>query len=356
MTKGASIQSPSIDGMRALAALYVLAEHTIMFAGFTFAGARFFYFGHQVVAAFLAISGFCLTLPLASRDKWSVATADFYRRRARRILPPYYAALLMAALVLIAEIHVGGDNGLRPGLSLPGLFWHLSLLHNWSLHHSLTINGPLWSIAVECQIYLLFPAFVWIWRRKAGPVFALFLSAILSVALMRAFPGRSGLEDFPLIFVEGMIGAYAAFDPFLRKFIAPALVASLAALVLSVHHPARLEMLAGIVTTSLLAFVVDRPSHPLSAALGWKPLAWVGTFSYSIYLFHGISLPAMLWWLTRPGLPPISAHRLFWVLALVGCPLSLVLSFGFHVVFERPFMSSRRQMEEKRLAKVAVAG
>src|SRR5205807_2051069 len=95
----------------------------------------------------------------------------FFAKRARRILPPYYAAIVLALLLIPLPV------------TARDIVSHLFLVHNLSPATFITVNGAFWSIAVECQIYLWFPLFVWAWRRFGMPAsvglyipFALLLS------------------------------------------------------------------------------------------------------------------------------------------------------------------------------------
>jgi peptidoglycan/LPS O-acetylase OafA/YrhL len=96
-----------IEGMRATAALVVLLNHGYAqiwdlalkqfpphrYAVLTYAMVT----GHLAVSVFICISGFCLMLPVARGDgALKGGPLLFFKRRARRILPPYYAALLLS--------------------------------------------------------------------------------------------------------------------------------------------------------------------------------------------------------------------------------------------------------------------
>ena len=97
-----------LDGLRGLAALYVLLYHASLRAGVLAAAAPaqpvakaisvlhfcLLGYGHLAVAVFIVLSGYCLMLPVA-RTEGAVLPGGalaFIQRRARRILPPYYAA------------------------------------------------------------------------------------------------------------------------------------------------------------------------------------------------------------------------------------------------------------------------
>src|ERR1700742_911024 len=94
-----------LDGLRGLAALYVVVYHVSLRAspGYPDAGALFwvgwFSYGRFAVLVFIVLSGFSLALSPA-RDDWRLdGIAAYARRRARRILPPYWAALAFSLAV-----------------------------------------------------------------------------------------------------------------------------------------------------------------------------------------------------------------------------------------------------------------
>lgn len=155
---------PALDGMRALAALSVLVFH---------AGAASFYNPHGTfggltargdagVTIFFLLSGFLLYRPfvaarLQGRD--GPSTARFYRRRALRILPAYWLALVVLSL--------------WPGLSgdpLSAGGWRYFLfLQNLSPDTVQQGIGPAWTLCVEVSFYLLLPWYALaVGRRLAG--------------------------------------------------------------------------------------------------------------------------------------------------------------------------------------------
>src|SRR5690349_3676249 len=109
-----------LDGFRGVAALYVALYHmgmiTLITVSHFYANStnpqfkrlfeavhiNLFNQGHYAVVAFIVLSGFCLMLPLA-RSKSAPASFElptFVKRRARRILPPYYASVLLALAII----------------------------------------------------------------------------------------------------------------------------------------------------------------------------------------------------------------------------------------------------------------
>jgi len=96
-----------LDGLRGLAAFYVLLHHLYDPFGIPRAltyPLSILRFGHYAVGAFIVLSGYCLMLPIvrSTDGKISGGTFHFFKRRAMRILPPYYAALILSLVWLFS--------------------------------------------------------------------------------------------------------------------------------------------------------------------------------------------------------------------------------------------------------------
>ena len=132
-----------LDGIRGLAAFYVMLSHTFSLAMYddgnlslsltpTFVWAtRGLNFAHYAVAVFIVLSGFCLMLPVAGGGHLPGGLLGFAKRRARRILPPYYAALVIVLGILFASHHLvkHGSEGLAD-MSVGNIASHFLLIHN----------------------------------------------------------------------------------------------------------------------------------------------------------------------------------------------------------------------------------
>src|SRR5258707_1058093 len=147
-----------LDGVRALAILFVLAFHI------DWTNKQYFYASWQAnplaasvalaggtgVTLFFVLSGFLLFMPYAKAllyaGRWPLART-FYVRRALRIIPGYYLSLLI--LVLLEE-----RNYFLPA-NLPKLGLFLSFLMDSSGQTFRQLDGPYWTLAVEWQFYML---------------------------------------------------------------------------------------------------------------------------------------------------------------------------------------------------------
>lgn len=150
-----------MDGLRAIAAMLVVAYHSGSLAGATSAGPLALIAAELKagVAVFFVISGFLLYLPFAraiGAGRTSPNWREYAARRAVRILPAYWAALAMLAAV--GELH---------GVSLGDAWRFIGL---GQIYSSSTLGQGLpvaWSLDVEVTFYLVLPVLAWIAARMA---------------------------------------------------------------------------------------------------------------------------------------------------------------------------------------------
>ncbi|HEX8995281.1 MAG TPA: acyltransferase [Ktedonobacterales bacterium] len=368
-----------VDGLRALAALYVLASHcvtevwpyNVVPGGAASALSTPLSYGHYAVSVFIVLSGFSLMLPVARNgNRLPHGAWGFYWRRARRILPPYYFAMALSLLLIWAWI--GQPTGTHWDVSLPvtgqSIVEHVLLVQDFSRLNHATINHAFWSIALECQIYLFFPLLILAWRRYS-PTFVTLGVMSLSFALLLLLdmtwvgqlPGYSSYTVAPQylgLFAMGMwaASAYTAQPPLWRRLRAwyvgeavALICGALLAININTAPIYTLDFLTGAGTVGLL-IAASRPGrlNPVRAALGWRPLVWMGGFAYSIYLIHA-PLVQLLW---QYGLHPLRLGDLATYLALVvvGLPLIVMASWLFWYVCERPFLNSKPAARTERSA------
>jgi peptidoglycan/LPS O-acetylase OafA/YrhL len=359
-----------LDGLRALASGYVVLFHALPgFSAQNLTGPwrllkRAFAYGHEAVAIFIVLSGYCLMLPIVRKDpdRLGVAFGRFVQRRAKRILPPYFAALastiaLMAAVPALRTSGTGTiwDDSL-PGLDAVAIGSHLLVVHNWLPAYAYQINGPLWSVASEWQIYFFFPLLLLpTWRRWGMPG-ALLCAALLGYAPLLLAPAsaRVAIPWYLLLFTFGMAAASIGFshhelERSLRTRIPWKLLSAalwLACVLLSNALPGLwfrlkpvVDPLIGLATATLLIQLtregISGKRGHLLALLEARALVGLGHFSYSLYLMH---LPVLaLCYFGLRGLGVTATHMIL-AIPLVGGAASVLLGYGFHVLVERPFM------------------
>jgi peptidoglycan/LPS O-acetylase OafA/YrhL len=366
---------PLFDGLRAVAALGVLLGHCSAAAG----AATTTLAGHAVsdlqmgVAVFFVISGFLLYRPFVAADMSGTRpspTAVFYRRRLLRIVPGYWFALTLIAL-LPGVVGVFGEGWWR----------YYLLLQNYSGVQAVFARGigPAWSLSVELAFYLLLPLFAFAMRKTAGNdagrrvVRDLIVLAVLALAsavarahLVAEIQAAGGLVSqftwtliltLPLFltwFAFGM--AFASVSAWSRHTgntpnavraaaARPGLVwlfagACFALLVAALPSSAEGETPARYGLTALIAAALVFPAafpHPEGRGLPGRLLsiravAWVGLISYGIYLWTSPLISMFVHeGILGNGVP---------FLALTGATLAAAIAagaFSYYVV-ERPFL------------------
>src|SRR6185437_13436295 len=154
-----------LDGVRGLAALFVVVNHVFLraFPGYPADRAPFwaapFIYGRFAVVVFIVLSGFSLALSPACHGWRLDGVSRFAHRRAWRILPPYWAALAFSLVVAWLVVP-------PPGQGAPDA---KSVVVNGLLVQNLlgapTPNRSFWSMAVEAQLYVVFPLLLLLVRR-----------------------------------------------------------------------------------------------------------------------------------------------------------------------------------------------
>jgi peptidoglycan/LPS O-acetylase OafA/YrhL len=358
-----------IDGLRALAALYVVVHHMVFYMNDSLPAGRMqhigqlFMFGHYAVDIFIVLSGFCLMLPVI-RNEWQLAGGAwlFFKKRARRILPPYFSAVAFSLVLIflcIGKSETIWKNSLP--ITWPGILAHLVLVQDIFNGTVFKINYVLWSISVEWRIYFLFPLLVLCWRRFGA-------LKTVSITATLAFLAMIPLSHTPLntsdsgisvhyigLFSFGMLAAGIAYAhegnlAGLREklpwfIFAPVLFGAALALNKGYFHhyygPWQIQdLLVGLGTLSLLVALTPREHSDvfgwLRAVLGCKPLAWVGMFSYSLYLVHPPVIEVLWKYLLAPlNLSPAKSLVAF---STVGLLATVAIAYGFFLICEKPFM------------------
>jgi len=101
------------------------------------------------------------------------------------------------------------------------------------------------------------------------------------------------------------------------------------------------ESRLGIATAALLVSASAAPKGALHAFLSWKPLVWLGSFSYSLYLVHAPLLQLVSQYVLIPHGGNWSRGEAFAVMACSGLPVVVTCACLFFQVAEKPFLPGR---------------
>ncbi len=353
-----------LDSLRGLAALYVVWHHAAYTVWTNLQGGStsenllclLFAYGRWAVIFFLVLSGYCLMLPvIRNQGELKGGAARFFKRRAWRILPPYYAAIVVS-LILIRTL-IGTPTGTHWDNSIHvttrTLLAHLLLIQNFKGAGS--INNVFWSIAVEWQIYFLFPALLWLWRRVSPLTttgLALLLGFSLAMLLLRTSLFAAPSPQFLGFFALGMLAADIATgenEKWQRwSRIAGLLLAISGAFLFLMTYidrhrptPSGGLIVEGIVAIAAILFLIlisRWDQSRLRRLVEITPLPTIGRFSYSLYLLHAPMLQIVWQYVLAPM--HLGHTVSFLLLCALATPLSLAVSYLFFLAFERPFLRS----------------
>jgi peptidoglycan/LPS O-acetylase OafA/YrhL len=363
---------PALDGVRAIAILMVIVCHVIIVCHTANELPRltqtqsFFAsvagLGWMGVDLFFVLSGFLITGILLDVQNAKHALRTFYARRVLRIVPLYVAFLLFTMWVAPAV----GLSGIEETAKLRHTqlwYWTYSMNFlvaraNWGAT-TLPVSH-LWSLAVEEQFYLLWPAAVFLLSPAAVRRTA--LGCIIGAELCRvvfALAGAGGQVSYVLLpsrmdsLAAGAFLACAFRDPVLWSRVLRARQAlAFAALLLTlatvlVHDSldsqstaAELVLFPAIVA---LASVVVSTAADGARWLSSRALRFIGRISYGMYVWHILALRLIL---TRVKIPEIATSGPWWTfygVTMIGTVLCTVLIalVSWHII-EQPFLQLKR--------------
>ena len=296
----ATTRFPSLDGLRCLAIVPVFWHHctTGPLAGILGRGPL-------GVDLFFAISGFLITtLLLRERDATGrVAAGAFYARRALRIFPLYYGVLLLYA-VNAGFFMPHGEQRAHFLRSLP---FFATYTTNWfvdfAVAHPVSFAFA-WSLAAEEQFYTVWPWVVGVRRGRVGWLLPMLVSLTLlaldqgvehglwTEALAPGSLARRVAGSIASPICMGALLAVVLHAPLGFAVVGRLLGARGSALVLFVALFACGGMdgvplwLAQGVMTLLVGACAVRLDHGVAWLTDARPVRWVGTVSYGMYLFH----------------------------------------------------------------------
>lgn len=364
MTKTSTSYFPEVDGIRALAAVFVVLHHSFLQvvpdlsskpSGLMFLLGSVLLQGRFAVDTFIVVSGFCLMMPVLRHDGLKGGAIDFYRRRFRRIILPYWAAICLSLIMIYGLI--GRETGTHWDQSSQ-VSWQaivVCMLGMTDQFYKGAVNHVFWSICVELKIYLLFPAMISARRVVGMPTVS--LAVLLACAGLHFVLGRSGyrvaaLGFFPL-FMLGTLAASVVSSTdarwtTCRERISWRLVWMSLALGLGLmcyRHgygliaSAPFSMIAGLLAAAFLVDVTTQTSWYARALADWRLVA-IGTVSFSLYLLHAPILQVV----HQYFLMPLNLNDVgqFMGLSLVALPASLVLAWVFGSIFEAGWFINRQ--------------
>jgi peptidoglycan/LPS O-acetylase OafA/YrhL len=338
---------PSLDGIRALAALTVFVSH---------AGWSNLIPGGFGVTVFFFLSGFLISTLLRQEFEQTgrVSLSKFYLRRVCRIIPPLYIVLLLLLLLGRDDVHTTSAAIVAQFAQLTNYYIIAA-----GTSHLISDSVPTWSLAVEEHFYLLFPLLLIVllrassYRRIALTLALICAAALawrcwlifgLKVAFDYTYYATDSRFDSLLYGCVMAIGFNPVLDRQLTRVSNTAWIVTLAlsAAMLSLTFFCRSEpfratvrySIQGVALMPLFFTAIRKHTWPIYGWLETRPMRFLGLISYTFYLVH----------LRCLGLVARYFHGSQPVRALMGFALAVAVSTAMYYLVERHLAELRRRL------------
>lgn len=371
----------SIDALRGIAALGVVLYHAVHQTGGAVPDNFFRYpvrmiqflasFGYIGVFLFFVISGFCIHLQWAKAraagQNHQIKFGAFWKRRLRRLYPPYLIALVI--FLGLTAVTAGIDV---THFFVYDVFMHVLMLHNLDPQTCYSINGVFWTLAIEEQLYLAYFLLLFL-RMRWGWGLTLIICALARLAWfgfshlvwLKTGIGVPVPEAAASHWFTWALGAFAVEAAFglvkIPKWcrniwlggIAVVFASMISTALPNMQKDTPLHTLGWFLMHPLWGFgffvVVNRFVH---AEQSWGVIsrprlvagfASIGVFSYSLYLTHELVI-MQSWWFVFKDLPAMVNTF------LVVTPATIIFAWLYYLFCEKPYMRkpadsrSRRQV------------
>jgi peptidoglycan/LPS O-acetylase OafA/YrhL len=339
---------PELDGLRGVAIALVVLFHAGAIGG-----------GYVGVDLFFVISGFLISRLLLRelRERGRIDLLGFYARRVLRLLPAATVAFLATGLLVYIAAPVTRLASVGAEISSAATFTINLLLHDrgWDYFRGLEWWSPLkhaWSLALEEQFYLLWPALLgllwWLGRRRIALV-GLGVALIFAGSLW--FSANAGPPDYFLLqtraFELAAGAALALVAASLERLPGPVrLLAGIGGLALVIASALSFDKQTPFPGTLALipvlggALLIAGGPHGIGRLLSLAPLTALGRRSYALYLVHYPIFIVLF--NTLDTTPPLEAQ-------LKMIALALVATEALHRLVENPARRSSWWLAHPRL-------
>ncbi len=323
-TAGGTHGIPTLDGLRAISIILVLAAHLLPL------GPKSLHLnstaGAMGMSFFFILSGYLIITTLQS-----TTILEFIVKRLARILPLAYLYILIVFMIF--------------GLSTQALLYHLGFIVNYRLDQMLPVTEHLWSLCVEVHFYLFVTVLAAIGGRRA---LMLVWPCCVAITLLRITQGAYIEVPTHLRIDEILAGACVAGLPAqrFRAGATPLLVwAAAAGIWLATSHPdgGWLQYLRPYAAGLLLFATISQPPNRLVAALSSRGFRYVAATSYALYIIH--PLTAHGWW--NDG----SIWQRYLLKRPLGFLITLVAAHFSTFYWERAWIQAAKRWARSRLAK-----
>jgi len=356
------IYFPGLNGIRFIAALLVIIDHTELFKSYLglptlWVNSYSAYLGAFGVSIFFVLSGFLITyLLLEEKKEGPIQIKHFYLRRVLRIWPLYYLLVLLGFLVIpyLSFLQVPlYSSEMSDSLDRFLLFFGLAANVAFVYFPTVAFANILWSVAVEEQFYLFWPHVIKIKQKLLGVMlFLLFLYLIL-----KFYAGEFDSKFEELVIrtrfssmIIGGIGAYLLFyQKTFIQFLYHRLVQATLILLFGLMGMDWIDFKSftwvqdELISLVLCGLIINVASNTQSILnLENSVFSYLGKLSYGLYVYHLLAVVLVLKGL--PALFPIQEWS-HWISYPVTLGLILLLTTGIshlsYTYFESYFLRKK---------------
>ncbi len=384
MMETKKVYFPNLNGVRFIAALMVVIQHTEeakIKIGFPTSFSEESELGQIGVTLFFVLSGFLITYLLQSEklSSGTISLRNFYTRRILRIWPLYFLIILLGFWIIPEFIPVLWDKTSSTNLSAH--FTAQLLLDIFFMPNAAIILFPpilyvsqIWSIGVEEQFYLLWPLLMKYFSNPLKPLVILIVFFVMArtaalvtfTALLRDTSTSTNVLD-QLVFLRrilgltridcmavGGVGAWVLYNQKQRLLGAlysksaqiTTFLLLIVLMVNRIHFNSERHLLFSVLFTIIILNLSSNPHSILT--LNNKLFSYLGKISYGIYMFHAIAISLAVKLLVKYFTPETniySYNTLLWaansfLYFLVICIVT-ALSMVSYTYFESYFLAKK---------------
>jgi peptidoglycan/LPS O-acetylase OafA/YrhL len=368
---------PALDGVRGLAVSMVLVFH---FLGQMEATTRLeraicwvLQTGAFGVELFFVLSGFLITGILYDSSQRAAYFRNFYMRRVLRIFPLYYFVLLAVFFVapLIPPLRGPDLDFMRQHQAwawLYGVNVYIALHGDWALRYI----DHFWSLCIEEHFYFVWPFVVWLMASRPRMLMWVSLSTSFAAIAARLVGNMAGLNWWTTYVLtpfrlDGLaLGAFLAMLarqpggmdrvkrllPRAAACIGPGIVTSYVWVLLSRRglpaiYTIRVTLIMMLLAALLMWALVAPRGSLVSRFFRSRPMTFLGTYSYGLYVYHHFLSYYMTHQRTEFVVARWVGSHLWGALlqAVAGSLVSLGIAYASYELFERRFLGLKRRFE-----------
>jgi len=296
-----------LESLRGLAAVAVAISH--LKGSSLLINNGFIDYAFLMVDFFFVLSGFVIAMNYQDYIKTANDLKTFMRKRFWRLYPLHFLTLLGALSIEFAKYAFERKTGITPNHPAFEISSGVAFVHNLFLTHSfllsdLTFNFPSWSISTEFYTYLIFAFVIFFGRSKLITISIL----IILISFYIIYPESkksmnivNGISIFrcTLSFFLGVLcySIYTRLSHNVKSIhILPTFILSILAVIYLASDEYGIFVPLFFCVLIIQAALLDEQSYA-SRILHTKPLVYLGTISYSVYMTH-----SLVWWVVNNGL------------------------------------------------------